>query len=74
MARSTRTDYAKVKIWLPNMIADMEGPISAIAFELFAAIDDPEKRLAILKLMQERHETILKRSAERANDAAKGVA
>lgn len=73
MARSKRTDYAKAKVWLPNMTADMEGPISAIAFEMFAAISDPAKRVAVLHQMQQRHEAILVRQAERELELAKAV-
>ncbi|WP_144439799.1 hypothetical protein [Pseudomonas savastanoi] len=60
MARSTRTDYAKVKIWLPNMTSEIEGSIAGIAIEVFAAIDGREKREKVLKMMQERHEKVSK--------------
>lgn len=73
MARSTRVNYAKVKVWLPNMSSDMEGPITGIAFELFSAIRDPNDREKILSLMQERHNALKEREAQRANDAVQGV-
>lgn len=66
MARSKRTDYAKVKIWMPNMISDVEGTIAGVALETFTAIGDKFTREQVLKLMTERHEAILKREAERS--------
>ncbi|WP_150294846.1 hypothetical protein [Pseudomonas extremaustralis] len=65
MARSKRTDYAKVKIWMPNMISDVEGTIAGVALETFTAIGDKFTREQVLKLMTERHEAICKREADR---------
>jgi len=55
------------------MTSDMEGPIPGIAFELFSAIRDPNDREKILSLMQERHNALKEREAQRANDAVQGV-
>ncbi|MEE5162211.1 hypothetical protein V2J73_02920 [Pseudomonas alliivorans] len=65
MARSTRTDYAKVKIWMTNMTSEVEGSIAGIAIEVFAAIDGREKREKVLKMMQERHEKVSKHEQAR---------
>lgn len=73
MARSSKSNYAKAKVWLPNMTSDLEGPIPGIAFELFSAIRDPNDREKILSLMQERHNDLKEREAQRAIDAATGV-
>lgn len=61
MARSTRTDFAKVKVWMPNMTSEMEGTIAGIALEVFCAIDGREKRLRILDMMKARHDAMCAR-------------
>lgn len=66
MARSTRTNYAKVKIWMPNMISDVEGTIAGVALETFGAISDKFTREQTLKMMTERHEKLCQREAERS--------
>lgn len=65
MARSKRTDYAKVKIWMPNMTSDIEGTIAGVALETFSAIGDKFTREQVLKMMSERHEAMAKHEAER---------
>ena len=65
MARSKRTNFAKVKIWMPNMTSDVEGTIAGVALETFSAVDDKFTREQVLKLMQERHEKMCQREAER---------
>lgn len=71
MARSTRTNFAKVKIWLPNMISEVEGTIAGVAFEAFGVCGDRFVREQVLKLMQERHEMLCVREDERAQGESK---
>jgi hypothetical protein len=66
MARSTRTNFAKVKIWMPNMISEVEGTISGVALECFTVCGDHDTREATLKAMQARHDAITAREIERA--------
>lgn len=66
MARSTRTNFAKVKIWMPNMISEVEGSIAGVALECFSACGDQPTREATLKAMQARHEAMINREQERA--------
>lgn len=66
MARSKRTNFAKVKIWMPNMISDVEGTIAGVALETFTAIGDKFTREQVLKLMAERHAGMVQREEARA--------
>lgn len=61
MARSTRTNFAKIKIWMPNMISEVEGTIAGVALETFSACGDKFVREQVLKMMTERHEALCAR-------------
>ena len=74
MARSTRTNFAKVKIWMPNMISEVEGTIAGVALETFSAISNKESREKVLQLMQERHVAICEREKEIAAEREKAAA
>lgn len=65
MARTTRSNYAKVKVWTGTMTSEMEGTIAGIALEVFSMI--PKSARAItLELMQKQHAEISAREDERA--------
>lgn len=66
MAKSARTNFAKVKIWMPNMTSEVEGTIAGVALECFSSCGDRATREATLKAMQERHEGMVARELERA--------
>lgn len=73
MARSTRTNFAKVKIWMPNMISEVEGTIAGVAVECFGACGDKGAREVALGAMQARHEALCEREAERATQSEQGA-
>lgn len=70
MARSKRTNFAKIKIWLPNMISEVEGTIAGVALEAFGACGDKFAREQVLKMMQERHAAICEHEEARAASQA----
>lgn len=51
MARSTRTNHAKVKVWTENMIADFEGPIAACVAQLIISVP-MDKQPALIERLQ----------------------
>lgn len=65
MARVTRSNYAKVKVWTGTMTSEMEGDIAGIALETFSMIPQAD-RAAALELIQQRHAEISARENERA--------
>lgn len=65
MARNTRTNHAKVKVWTGTMTSEMEGTIAGIALEVFSMIPKAD-RTAVLELIQQRHTEISAREDERA--------
>lgn len=65
MARTARTNYAKVKVWTGTMTSEMEGTIAGIALEVFSMIPKGD-RSAVLELIQQRHTEISAREDERA--------
>ena len=65
MARSARTDFAKVKIWMPNMTSEVEGTIAGVAIEVFGAISKRAVRFAALMAMRKRHDELCEREDAR---------
>lgn len=66
------TNKAKVKLWTETITSDFEGPIMGCALELFAMIPGgKEKREKALQLMQERHQAMSEREAQREPETAK---
>lgn len=63
MARVKRTNFARVKIWMEHMTADVEGTIGGVALETFAAIESPVTRGKVLEMIHKRHATLLEREA-----------
>jgi hypothetical protein len=63
MARTARSNYAKVKIWTGTMTSEMEGNIAGIALETFSMIPQAD-RAAALELIQQRHTEISAREEE----------
>lgn len=52
MARTKRTNYAKVKIWTESMTADVEGSIAGVAVEVFRSCPNLKAMDAALAKMQ----------------------
>ena len=65
MARNTRSNFAKVKVWTGTMTAEMEGTIAGIALEVFSMIPKAV-RATTLELIQKQHAEISAREDERA--------
>lgn len=63
MARTTRSNFAKVKIWTGTMTSEMEGTIAGIALEVFSMVPTAD-RATVLELMQQRHAEISAREDE----------
>jgi hypothetical protein len=61
-----KSNEAKITIWTDTMRSEMSGSISSIVFETFSYImpgktkTAAEMRAMILKLMQDRHEELIK--------------
>lgn len=66
MARSTRTNFAKAKIWTARMTSEIEGTISGVSLMTFQSISGKEAREEVLRLMQEWHAEATARELERA--------
>ncbi len=63
MARTKRTNYAKVKIWMESMTADIEGSIAGVAIETFQAIPTAALQQKVLEKLTEAHAKRLEREA-----------
>ncbi len=61
MARSKKTNHAKVKCWKENMICDFEGTIAGASLWLFSVCEDADARGQILSLMQDHHANMLEK-------------
>lgn len=53
MAREKRTNYAKVKIWMESMTAEVEGTIAGIAIETFRVIPTAAEQQKVLAMLTE---------------------
>ena len=63
MARTTRTNHAKVKIWMQNMTSEVEGTIAGVAIEVFRAIESPTARAKALEKINAHHTKLLGQEA-----------
>lgn len=63
------TNKAKVKLWTDRITMEFEGTIGAAAVESFGAIASRDDRIAILGMIQERHELLCQMEDERAAEA-----
>jgi hypothetical protein len=59
MARTTRTNHAKVKVWMQNMTSEVEGTIAGVAIEVFRAIESPTARAKALEQINAHHAKLL---------------
>lgn len=64
MARSTRTNYAKCKIWTERMTSEIEGTIAGVALMTFQSVAGKAAREEVLKHMQAHHVAACEREAE----------
>jgi hypothetical protein len=71
MARSTRSNFAKAKIWTGTMTADVEGTIGGVAHMCFE-MTPADVRRKVLDKMAATHERLIGLEAQRNIEAVNG--
>lgn len=69
MAREKRTNYAKVKIWMESMTADVEGSIAGVAIETFQAIPTAALQQKVLAKLADINAKRIEREAAAPTEA-----
>lgn len=49
---------AKLKAWREHATVEMEGPMAAVALELFLLSGNEQERLELMGVMKERHDAL----------------